>query len=121
MAKLKLLKMPKVPKLGKKPAASASLSTKQAWLRRMADTKAKYEAKCKAIQKENASRVKENKLSEKLSQVISGVTNVASARPSSFRTSIRRKKRTTAVSGHKKKGRKAAPKKAAKKRTTRRR
>lgn len=113
MAKLKLLKMPKAPKLPKKPAQSASLSTKQSYLRRVDDMKAKYQAKCKAVAKENQDRLKINKESERLSKVIAGVGSIT-VRPSSFRTANVRKRRTSKVSGVKKAGkRKAATKKKA--------
>lgn len=107
--------MPKAPRLPKKPAATASLSTKQSWLRRVQDMKAKYEAKERAVFKENTERKKMNEASKKLSTVIAGVGDIMSIRPGSFKTSIIRKKRTSKVSGIKKK-RKPAVKKAAKKR-----
>lgn len=53
MAKLKMLKAPK------KPKASASVATKENWLRRAAEVK-----------KENARRAAENKKSEELSKKI---------------------------------------------------
>lgn len=113
MAKLKLLKMPKAPRLPKKPAATASLSTKQSWLRRVQDMKAKYEAKERAVFKENTERKKMNEASKKLSTVIAGVGDIMSIRPGSFKAVISRKKRSSKVSGVKK--RKPAAKKTAKK------
>lgn len=56
MAKLKMKKMPK------KPKASASLATKQNWLKRAAEVK-----------KENARRISENKKSAELSKKIAGL------------------------------------------------
>lgn len=116
MAKLKLLKMPKKPKLGKKPAASASLSTKQAWLRRQADKKAKYEAKLRAVENENKKRRAINEASQKASTVISGIGDILEVRPSAFSAKIVRARRTSKVSGAKKRGKKKAAKKAAKRR-----
>ena len=55
MAKLKMLKAPK------KPNRSASIETKEAWLKRVAE-----------IRKENAKRVAMNKRSEELSKKIAG-------------------------------------------------
>lgn len=55
MANLKMLKMPKKPKM------SASVATKENWLKRAADVK-----------KENERRKRENKRSEELSKRISG-------------------------------------------------
>lgn len=55
MAKLKMLKMPKKPKL------SASVATKERWLQRAAEVK-----------KENARRASENKKSMELSKKIAG-------------------------------------------------
>lgn len=55
MAKLKMKKMPKKPKLG------ASVAAKENWLRRAADVK-----------KENARRASENKRSAELSKKIAG-------------------------------------------------
>ena len=55
MAKLKMLKMPKKPKM------SASVETKENWLKRAADVK-----------KENERRKRENKRSEELSKKIAG-------------------------------------------------
>jgi hypothetical protein len=120
MAKLKLLKMPKAPRLPKKPAATASLSTKQGWLRRVQDMKAKYEAKERAVFKENTERKKMNEASKKLSTVIAGVGDILSVRPGSFKAVITRKKRTAKVSGVKHK-RKPAKKTAKKKAAPRRR
>lgn len=104
--------MPKAPKLPKKPAQSASLSTKQSYVRRVADTKAKYAVKCKTVAKENMQRIKVNKESERLSKVIAGIGAIT-VRPSSFKVSNIRKKRTSKISGVKK--RKPAAKKTAKK------
>lgn len=56
MAKLKMLKFPKKPKL------SASVQAKENWLKRAAE-----------IKKENARRERENKRSEELSKKISGL------------------------------------------------
>lgn len=120
MAKLKLLKMPKKPRLPKKPAQSASLSTKQSWLRRVKDLKAKWEAKTKAVASENQKRIKLNKESQRLSNVIAGIGDVVTVRPGSFKTSIVRKKRSSAVKKAKPR-KKAAHKKAAKKSARRRR
>lgn len=53
MAKMKMLKMPKKPKIG------ASVATKENWLKRAADVK-----------KENERRKRENKRSEELSKRI---------------------------------------------------
>lgn len=55
MAKLKMKKMPKKPKLG------ASVAAKENWLRKAADVK-----------KENARRASENKRSAELSKKIAG-------------------------------------------------
>lgn len=55
MAKLKMLKMPKRPKMG------ASVAVKENWLKRAAEVK-----------KENERRKRENKRSEELSKRIAG-------------------------------------------------
>ena len=123
MAKLKLLKMPKAPKLPKKPAQSASLSVKQSWMRRVADMKAKYEAKERAVYGENEQRKKINEESKRASTLIAGIGDLMSVRPASFKAIItgRRKKKTHKVSGVKRKSAKRKPaRKAAKKSTHRR-
>lgn len=55
MAKLKMLRLPK------KPKASASVATKENWLKRAAE-----------VRKENERRRRENKKSEELSKRIAG-------------------------------------------------
>ena len=111
MAKLKMLKEPKPPKMGRKPKANSSLASKQAWLRRNADKKAKYEAKVRAVRAENAKRAKINSESERLHKVISGVSNVLEIRPSGFSAKI--------IRASKAKPRKAGKKKAAKRKPAR--
>ena len=119
MAKLKMLKLPKKPKLGKKPAANASLQSKQAWLRRAHDKRLKYEAKLRAVEAENKKRKAINEASEKASTVISGIGDITEVRPSAFTAKNVRAKRSpdgSRKSGVKKSAKKkAAPKKAAKK------
>lgn len=124
MAKMKMLKVPQKPKLPKKPAATASLSTKQAWLRRAQDLKLKYEGKLKAIQNENKKRQAMNEASRRASTVISGIGDILEVRPGSFSAKIVRGSRTSKVSGTKRKTKTKATAKrkpAAKKKTTRRR
>ena len=125
MAKLKLLKMPKAPKLPKKPAQSASLGAKHAYLRRVADMKAKYEAKERAVYGENEHRKKINEESKKASTVIAGIGDLMSVRPSSFKAIIthrpRRKKTSSKVSGVRKTVKRKRAKKSAHKKTARRR
>lgn len=83
MSKIKLLKLPKAPKLPKKPKENASLTAKQNYIKRVDETKAKYAAKVKAIEKENAQRIKINEQSKKLSKVIAGIGAIQ-VRPSAF-------------------------------------
>lgn len=114
MAKLKMLKLPKKPKLGKKPAQSASFATKQSWLRRQADKKLKYEARLRAVQHENAKRKVINDASQKASTVIAGIGDIMEVRPSAFNVKQVRAHRSTAhVTGVKRR-----KKSATKKRTT---
>lgn len=119
MAKLKMLKMPKAPKMPKKPKATASVTSKQAWINKVKDLRQKYYHTCTAVNKENASRKKENEQSIKLSQVIAGIGNIVSVHPSKFTTKIIRMprkgaKKKIAVGGVKRKKtatkRKTAPK-----------
>ena len=110
MAKLKLLKYPKQPRLPKKPKATASLTSKQAYIHRVATLKKTYADKCRHVDTENRKRNSDNKKSEQLSKVIANISSVTTAR-----TGTTHKRRKKAV--HTKKGRKkAAPKKAAKRR-----
>jgi len=90
MAKYKMLKEPKAPKLPKRPKANASLSSKQAWLRKVEDLKQKHIAKLKAIRHENEGRKKANSESERLSQVIAGIGSI-DVRSSSFTVRKKRK------------------------------
>ncbi len=88
MAKLKMLKLPK------KPKRSASLETKQ-----------KYLAKVREIQKQNQHRHKINQDSERLSKVIAGIGS-ATVLPSGFsskviRASKSRRKKTGTAKKHK--------------------
>lgn len=86
MANLKMLKHPKQPKAPKKPSPSASLRSKQAYLAKIKELRAKYFAKVKAIDDENTKRKKVNEESKKLTQVISGIEVF----PSSFKAVNRR-------------------------------
>lgn len=128
MANLKMLKMPKKPRLPKKPAASASVTVKQNWIRKVQDLQRKHGGKERAVFAENEQRKKLNEQSKKLSQVIAGIGDVMTVRPSSFKAVLVRGKRKAgakkkAVSGVRKTAKKkAAPRKAApKKKTVRRR
>ncbi len=108
MAKLKMLKLPKKPTIGKKPAQTASLSTKQAWMRRLHDKKQKYEAKHRAIESENKKRRAINEASQKASTVISGIGDIMEVRPGSFSVKSVRGKRTSYVPGAKHRKKKSA-------------
>ncbi len=116
--------MPRVPK---KPKATASVAQKQGWLRRVQDMKVKFEAKERAVFSENEGRKKLNEQSKRLSTVIAGIGDIVSVRPGSFKAVLTRAKRKPAkVSGVKRKPaakKKAAPKRkvAAKKKPARRR
>ncbi len=101
MAKLKMLKFPK------KPKRTASVEQKQ-----------KFLAKVKAIDSENARRKKQNDLSDKLSQVISGIGSVKVFSSGYSAKNIRSRKsgkKRTSISGTRKK------KATAKRKTSRRR
>lgn len=109
MSKLKMLKMPKAPKVPAKPKQTASLETKQRWLQRVKDLKAKFQKQIEVVKKENAHRAKVNNESERLSKVISGVSKLE-VFPRGFSVKSLRS------SGSKRKKSKAKPaKKAAKK------
>ena len=119
-----MLKQPKKPKLPKKPSANASLQTKRSWMRRTKELHEKYNAKLKAIAKENMEREKINKESAKLSQVISGIGSIETL-PSSFKVikrrlpySIHKKKKGIGGVGKK---RRATKSKAVKRKTHKRR
>lgn len=116
MAKLKMLKLPKKPKLGKKPSPNASLATKQSWLNRKNDIAKKWFAKCDAVKRENQKRKSINEASEKASTIISGIGDITEVRPSSFSAKIVRARRKSKISGVKKRRKKAAPRKTARKR-----
>ncbi len=68
----KLKKIPTAPKLPKKPKASASLTAKENWVKRVAEQKKIYAAKVANVKKVNAQIMKDKSASEKLSKVISG-------------------------------------------------
>lgn len=128
MANLKMLKMPKAPRLGKKPAQSASLQTKQAWINRNNDARIKHEAKVKAIISENAKRKAINEASKKASTIIAGIGNILEVRPASFKVSnVRAPRKYGHAGGSKttkskaKPGAKKRPVKKAAKKTARRR
>lgn len=121
MAKLKMLKAPTKPKLGKKPAQTASLSTKQAWLRRQTDKRQKYEAALRAVENENKKRKVINDASAKASTVIAGIGDILEVRPGKFTIRNVRAKRTSKVSGLKRKPAKKAPAKKLPKRKPNRR
>lgn len=76
MAKLKMLKMPKKPKLSRKPKASSSLETKERWLASNKKKLADYSAKKRAVEHENSRRKTINGKNDKLAEQISRISGI---------------------------------------------
>ena len=102
-----MLKMPKKPRLPKKRKATASVSVKQNYLRRVAALQQTYDRKERETKAKNKRRESVNRESERLSRVIANIHDIGSSTRS---CSVRRKPSK----------KKAAPKKkTAKKKTAR--